>query len=247
MQPLGAVRPDMSAPSPVRTRPHGFYKSELRARLRDLAPRSLVDVGCGEGTLLAHMTEAGCERCIGLDVDDAFHARLAEHGIEAVTGRAEALPFPDRSIDVVVMEYSAHHVADLGTALAEAARVAAKAVVILDPWYDLSIASQVVARDFDLWCKKIDVRLGLVHNPCPSLGDLCGPFLENGGFSIEATHRLILHHMPCADVEADAAAHLARLADDRADFEPEIADILEAAWAKGISDDGAIQFVALRT
>lgn len=246
MQPLGAVRPDMPAPSPVQARPHGFYKSELRARLRHLAPRSLVDVGCGDGALLAHMKEAGCARCIGLDVDDAFYARLAEHGIEAVTGRAETLPFPDRSIDVVVMEYSAHHVADLGTALAEAARVAAKAVVILDPWYDISVPSQVVARDFDLWCKKIDVRLGIVHNPCPTLGDLSAPLLDVGGFSIEATHRLVLRTISGTDLAADAAAHLARLTGDRAEFETEIAAILEAAEERGFSDDGAIQFVALR-
>jgi SAM-dependent methyltransferase len=51
----------------------------------------------------------------------------AERGLANVAtqqGRAESLPFPDRSFDLVVSRYSAHHWGDFDAGLREAARVA---------------------------------------------------------------------------------------------------------------------------
>ena len=70
--------------------------------------------------------------------------RLREEGIEVVTCdpapgmrpdvvcRAEDLPFADRSFDVVACRTAAHHFADVETAMAEMARVAAYRVLIVD-------------------------------------------------------------------------------------------------------------------
>src|SRR5687768_11887827 len=46
MRPLGQVRPGMRQRTGVR--PHAIYKAELRSRLKALAPRSVLDVGCGD-------------------------------------------------------------------------------------------------------------------------------------------------------------------------------------------------------
>lgn len=243
MRPLGSVRPGMPAPSPGE-RPHAVYKAELRERLSRLAPRSVLDVGCGDGALLASLRERGCERCIGLEVDPHLRADLRARGIEALDGAGERIPLPDRSIDVVVMEYAAHHLADLPAALREAARVARRAVLVLDPWYDLSVASQIVASDYDVWCKAIDRRLGLIHNLCPSAGELAAPFQALGGYDIDVGYRLILRPLPPERVSADGEAHLDRLSGERAREAAELARILERARREGVSDDGAVLFTA---
>lgn len=244
MRPLGQFRPGMPAPTPADARPHAIYKAEMRARLRAFAPDSVLDVGCGAGALLRELQAAGCPRCIGLEVDPTLHAALRDEGIEAVAGHGEALPFPDRSIDIVVLEYTAHHLADLGAGLREAARVARRAVILLDPWYDDSLSSQRVARDYDLWCKAIDRRLGLIHDPCPTFAQLAQPFRERGGFRLEATHRLILQPLSLERVQAEGRAHLDRIPGARDAEVRALAGILDRAEADGISDDGALLFIA---
>ena len=44
------------------------------------------------------------------------------------------MPFPDGAFDLVTFENALHHVTDIASALAEAMRVARRAVVIIDPW-----------------------------------------------------------------------------------------------------------------
>ncbi|KTE46521.1 hypothetical protein ATE62_00840 [Sphingopyxis sp. HIX] len=56
--------------------------------------------------------------------------------MDVISCRAEALPFEDRSFDVVTLDYVAHHTENLPRALREASRVARCAVLILDCWFD---------------------------------------------------------------------------------------------------------------
>jgi SAM-dependent methyltransferase len=228
-------------------RPHAMYKAEMRARLRALQPKSLLDVGCGDGALLLELKDDGCARCTGLEVEPAGHAALRAQGIEAVTGFAEALPFATRSFDLVVFEYTAHHLGDLAKSLQEAARVARETVIVLDPWYDDSIASQRTARRYDEWCKSIDVHLGLIHNPCLSAAELIEPLGKAGAFRFETTHRLILSDMPFERLSSDAQRHLDRIEGDRRKFEAERNEILAMARADGITEDGALLLIGCRT
>ena len=242
MRPLGQFRPGV--PQRTAARPHTIYKAEMRARLNALAPGSVLDVGCGGGELLRELKFAGCSRCTGVDVEIGIaEGDLVTHGIEWVEGKAEDLPFSDKSFDVVVLEYTAHHVADLDAGLLEAARVASQAVIVLEPWYDLSLPSQVSARDYDEWCKSIDRKIGLIHNPCPSLGMLAAP-LQSGGYSIEAVHRLILQPLSIHQIALEARAHLDRLSEGRQEFEDTMTHLLGQAATHGISDDGALLLIA---
>jgi SAM-dependent methyltransferase len=228
-----------------RRAPHATYKLELERRIRAMAPGSLLDVGCGNGELLRAAADAGSATCIGLEVDDALVAARRDDGLDVRLGRAEALPFADRSIDVVALEYVAHHVEHLERALLEAARVARRAVIVLDPWYDVSFASQRVARDFDLWLKIIDRRTGMVHEPCADASRLAAPFLALGGFEIEASHHLVLQAMAVADVERTARARLASVPGSP-ELEAQLAAVLDAARLHGISHDGALCLAAIR-
>jgi SAM-dependent methyltransferase len=226
-------------------RPHQHYKRDLLDRIRTLAPKSLLDVGCGDGELLRAATLAGCAQCTGLEVHENFVSEHREHGMDVRLGRAEALPFPDQSFDVVTFDYVAHHLEHLERALLEAARVARRAVLVLEPWYDVTIASQQVALDFDNWSKVIDRRQGLVHNPCVSVTQLTAPLLMLGGFRIDYGHRLILQAMPLSRMEALAREQLAAIG-DVPDLKADLLRLLDRARLHGITDDGALCFCATR-
>jgi ubiquinone biosynthesis O-methyltransferase len=88
----------------------------------------LLDVGCGDGTLICAAAVRGAT-VAGIDADPAMLAaarqRMAQAGLEATLreGRVEELPFPDASFDVVASVTVLCFVGDAGRALREMARV----------------------------------------------------------------------------------------------------------------------------
>lgn len=227
-------------------RPHQSYKREFLHRILTLSPASILDVGCGEAELLRAAASAGCGNCVGLEVDEGLISKYRNQGLDVRLGRAETLPFPDQSFDVVTFEYVAHHLEHLERALLEAARVARVAVFVLDPWYDVTIGSQQVALDFDSWSKTIDRRRGLVHNPCVSAAQLAAPFLFLGGFRIDYSYRLMLQAVPVARLEASAREQLATIG-GCAQLEAALSSLLDRASLHGFTDDGGLCFSALRS
>ena len=85
--------------------------------------RTAVDVATGGGHVARRLCEAGVEVTT---VDPAA-------GMEPdVVAPAERLPFGDSSFDLVVSRLGAHHFGDVGAAMREMARVASKAVIVVD-------------------------------------------------------------------------------------------------------------------
>ena len=123
--------------------PDELYQQAFRNEIAALKPASLCDVGCGAGPLIAYAGSAGIA-ATGIEPDAGKVAEAKAAGLDVRSGTAESLPFPDGSFDLVTFENSLHHVADIRRALAEALRVARRAVVVVDPWFDLSIQSQRV-------------------------------------------------------------------------------------------------------
>jgi SAM-dependent methyltransferase len=88
----------------------------------------VVDVGCGDGSLVRHLARRGAH-AVGVEIGAEPLARARAHepaGDERyLEGGAQALPLEDASADVVVFANSLHHVPGdlLDAALAEAARV----------------------------------------------------------------------------------------------------------------------------
>jgi ubiquinone/menaquinone biosynthesis C-methylase UbiE len=88
----------------------------------------VVDVGCGDGSLVRLMAREGAE-ATGLEISESQLARARAAspvgGESYQVGRAEALPFRDKAFDIVVFFNSLHHVPvdSQEKALAEAARV----------------------------------------------------------------------------------------------------------------------------
>jgi len=168
-----------------------LYQQAFRGEIAALEPASLCDVGCGAGGLVAHAQSLGIFAA-GVEPDAAKVAEGGATGLDLRQGVAEALPFPDGSFDLVTFENSLHHVTDVAQALAEAARVARRAIVIIDPWFDLSIRSQALGDRFERWLKKQDRMTGMVHwDPIPA-GEIIGAFA--GGVAISVRH--LLHLTP---------------------------------------------------
>jgi ubiquinone/menaquinone biosynthesis C-methylase UbiE len=91
------------------------------------AGESLLDVGCGTGSLVRVAQKVVGERAAGVDASPAMIARARNKvpGARFEVGYAQELPFPDARFDVVVNTLMLHHLprADRQEAIAEMRRV----------------------------------------------------------------------------------------------------------------------------
>jgi ubiquinone/menaquinone biosynthesis C-methylase UbiE len=94
-----------------------------------LKARSVLDVGCGDGTLAATMLRAGATRVVGCDPDPRMIARARTQTlasavpVDFLVARSQALPFPDRCFDVVTCVTVLTFVPEADRAVSEMARV----------------------------------------------------------------------------------------------------------------------------
>ena len=225
--------------------PRSVYRRETRAHLMTLSPRSLLDVGCGSGDVLRAGELSACSRRAGLEPDDRLVSQLRSEGLEVYPGCAEAMPFPEGSFDVVLFEYVTHHLEDLARGLAEAARVARRAVVVVDRWYDAALPSQRTALAFDLWCMEIDRLAGETHNPCPSAVQIAAPFQAHGGFTIDYVYRLIVQDASIAEFEQIARTQLERIVDSE-QAGKRLARVREQLQTEGMTEHGLLRFTAVK-
>jgi 2-polyprenyl-3-methyl-5-hydroxy-6-metoxy-1,4-benzoquinol methylase len=86
--------------------------------------KRVLDVACGEGYGTSALAKAGAASVVGIDVlpEVCEHARR-KYGLDARPGDAQALPLPDRSVDLVVSFETIEHVPDPAVFVHEVARV----------------------------------------------------------------------------------------------------------------------------
>jgi ubiquinone/menaquinone biosynthesis C-methylase UbiE len=107
-------------------RPQRTHLEVLRERL-PLSAATLIDVGCGDGSLTRRLVEEGAQ-VIGVDPSETAVARASARAgrrEQYIVGRAQELPLPTRCADAVTFLNSLHHVpVEAQTrALSEAQRV----------------------------------------------------------------------------------------------------------------------------
>jgi SAM-dependent methyltransferase len=120
----------------VRRRTHELYTLDPvdfgRWTLERLSWRGdewVLDVGCGPGDLLCEMERRHSKwgLLVGFDLSAGMAAEAVRQadGFSACffVGDAQAMPFPDRSFDVVMARHMLYHVPDIDRAVSEAARV----------------------------------------------------------------------------------------------------------------------------
>lgn len=99
-------------------------KAEIILQNLKIAPDDeLLDVGCGDGaaTALFPCRKTGIDPSAGL---------LKKAPFKTVHGKAEKLPFPDKSFDIVISLTAAHNFDDVEKALNEIKRVAKRDIVV---------------------------------------------------------------------------------------------------------------------
>ena len=214
------------------------YRDEFRRRVLAGRPRSILEVGAGDGAFL-RTVKGQVDRLTGLDPSADNVAALKMDGFEAVEGIAERLPFADGEFDIAVFSFTPHHVSDWGAALNEALRVARNGVEILDVWYDESIADQRTTAALDRWYKTIDRRTGMVHNDFLLPGAMLAPVIARRDITYDYACRRIASPLNIAETMEHGRAKLAKVDNDPA-LSREFEEIIAAGHRDGMSDEGAL-------
>lgn len=88
----------------------------------EVAPRRVLEVGCGEGELAERVSTTGAE-VMALDTSARMVELTRARGVDAWQGDVTDLPFADGTWDVAVAAWMLYHVDNIARALAELARV----------------------------------------------------------------------------------------------------------------------------
>ena len=139
------------------------------------SPRSVLDVGCGEGVLTHQWAQKpGMQRIVGLDLDDPqLHEEWKGRqcaNLEYMVMKAENLPFGDDEFDVASAIEVLEHVPDPEHTVSEMARVASGHLLVSVPreplWRGLNMARGAYLRDLgntpghlNHWSKRSFVQL----------------------------------------------------------------------------------------
>ncbi len=161
--------------NPVVRRLMTGFERDLDDLLARAAPRSLLDVGCGEGVLTQKWAaRLAPGRVVGIDLEDPLieveWERRRAPNLEYRAMKAENLPFSDREFDLATAIEVLEHVPDPAHTLAEMARVASRWLLVSVPreplWRALNMARGAYLRDLgntpghvNHWSKRAFVQL----------------------------------------------------------------------------------------
>jgi len=143
--------------NPVVKRLMAGFERTLAELFRTAAPRSLLDVGCGEGVLTHKWAQSlAGGRVVGIDLEDpAIQAEWEKRqapNLEYRVMKAENLPFADAEFDLACAIEVLEHVPEPEHTVAEMARVARGGHVLVsvprEPlWRGLNMARGAYLRD----------------------------------------------------------------------------------------------------
>ena len=149
---------------------HDDMLLSLQNLARALDVTQVLEVGCGTGHWLAGLSQAGFRMC-GLDYSAGMlaEAQLSSQDLSLVQGRAEELPFPESTFDLVYCVNAIHHFQRQRDFIEQARRVlrpgGALAVLGMDPrgcrdeWYVYEYFDSTYETDlarFPSWGQVLD-------------------------------------------------------------------------------------------
>jgi 2-polyprenyl-3-methyl-5-hydroxy-6-metoxy-1,4-benzoquinol methylase len=173
--PTGNTFDKYGSSNPVVKRLMTGFHSTLDELWGQAAPRSILDVGCGEGVLTAQWAERlGDGRIVGIDLEDsklrAEWERRARPNLEFRVEEATSLSFADGEFEMACAIEVLEHVPEPEATLAEMARVASRHLLVSVPreplWRGLNVARGAYLRQLgntpghvNHWSKRAFVSL----------------------------------------------------------------------------------------
>jgi SAM-dependent methyltransferase len=173
--PTGNTYDKYGSGNPVVKRLMARFERDMLDLLGRAQPRSILDVGCGEGVLTEMWADRlEPERVVGIDLDDpkleAEWQRRARPNLAFRTGLGHELPYGDGEFDAATAMEVLEHVPDPSAVLAEMARVASRWILVSVPreplWRGLNLARGAYLRDLgntpghlNHWSKRSFARL----------------------------------------------------------------------------------------
>jgi len=161
--------------NPVVRRLMAAFERTLDELMERAEPRSLLDVGCGEGVLVQRWAQSLSDRrVVGIDLEEeSIQAGWSEHqapNLEYRTMPAEDLPFAADEFDMATAIEVLEHVPDPGHTVAEMARCAERHLLVSVPreplWRMLNMARGAYIGDLgntpghlNHWSRRSFVRL----------------------------------------------------------------------------------------
>jgi ubiquinone/menaquinone biosynthesis C-methylase UbiE len=154
--PTGNTYDKYGSTNPVVRRLMGGFHAALDELWSRAAPRSILDVGCGEGVLTVEWAERlGDRRVVGTDLDDpklrAEWEKRSRPNLEFRVEEVTALSFADDEFDMACAIEVLEHVPDPERTLSEMARVASGHLLVSVPreplWRTLNMARGAYLRD----------------------------------------------------------------------------------------------------
>lgn len=158
--PTGNTYDKYGSTNPVVRRLMAGFERNLSELFAAADPRSVLDVGCGEGVLTERWAQRldphPPSRVVGVDLEDSelaaqWSARPPHGNLEFRAMVAERLQFADDEFDLVTATEVLEHVTDPELVLAEMARVARQSLIVSVPheplWRALNLARSAYVRD----------------------------------------------------------------------------------------------------
>jgi ubiquinone/menaquinone biosynthesis C-methylase UbiE len=154
--PTGNTYDKYGSSNPVVKRLMEGFESSLDELWAIAQPRSILDVGCGEGVLTSKWAERlGDGRIVGIDLDDpkllAEWEKRSRTNLEYRVEEATSLSFADGEFDMATAIEVLEHVPEPEQTLAEMARVAGRWLLVSVPrepvWRAVNMARGAYLRD----------------------------------------------------------------------------------------------------